>query len=81
MRSHRIWPFRSPKLLATCSRAQDWPSNRGRDKAALVLIDPTKPDAEELIYAHPQVDLDSAAWSRVRRTPAIVAELEYAQVV
>lgn len=48
-------------------------SNRGRDKAALVLIDPTKPDAEELIYAHPQVDLDSAAWSRVRQTLAVAA--------
>jgi dipeptidyl aminopeptidase/acylaminoacyl peptidase len=48
-------------------------SNRGRDKAALVLIDPAKPDAEELIYAHPQVDLDGAAWSRVRKTLALAA--------
>lgn len=48
-------------------------SNRGRDKAALVLIDPSKPDAEELIYAHPKVDLDGAAWSRVRQTLALAA--------
>ncbi|RVT51758.1 S9 family peptidase [Rubrivivax albus] len=48
-------------------------SNRGRDKAALVLIDPAKPDAEELIYAHPKVDLDGAAWSRVRQTLALAA--------
>ncbi len=48
-------------------------SNRGRDKAALVLIDPAKPDVEELIYAHPQVDLDGAAWSRVRKTLALAA--------
>ncbi|MCP5271703.1 MAG: S9 family peptidase [Burkholderiaceae bacterium] len=48
-------------------------SNRGRDKAALVLIDPAKPDTEELIYAHPKVDLDGAAWSRVRQTLALAA--------
>ena len=46
-------------------------SNRGRDKAALVLIDPAKPNDEQLIYAHPQVDLDGAAWSRVRQTLAL----------
>lgn len=48
-------------------------SNRGRDKAALVLIDPAQPDAETLIYAHPQVDLDGAAWSRVRQTLVLAA--------
>lgn len=48
-------------------------SNRGRDKSALVLIDPAKPNAEALIYAHPQVDLDGAAWSRVRQTLALAA--------
>ncbi len=48
-------------------------SNRGRDKSALVLIDPAQPEAEELIYAHPQVDLDGAAWSRVRKTLALAA--------
>ncbi len=47
-------------------------SNRGRDKAALVLIDPAKPQDETLVWAHPQVDLDGAAWSRVRRTLALV---------
>jgi dipeptidyl aminopeptidase/acylaminoacyl peptidase len=46
-------------------------SNRGRDKAALVLIDPATPNDEQLIYAHPQVDLDGAAWSRVRQTLAL----------
>ena len=42
-------------------------SNRGRDKAALVLIDPARPDAEELVFEHPQVDVYSATWSRVRK--------------
>jgi len=48
-------------------------SNRGRDKAALVRIDPAAPDAEVLVYAHPQVDLDGASWSRVRQTLSLVA--------
>lgn len=42
-------------------------SNRGRDKAALVLIDPAKPDAELVLYEHPEVDLGGATWSRLRK--------------
>ncbi|MBK1612744.1 S9 family peptidase [Rubrivivax gelatinosus] len=42
-------------------------SNRGRDKSALVLIDPAKPDAEQLVYAHPAVDVEGAHWSRVQK--------------
>ncbi len=42
-------------------------SNRGRDKKALVLIDPAKPDAEELVFDHPEVDLASVVWSRLRK--------------
>ena len=42
-------------------------SNRGRDKAALVLIDPAKPDAEQVLFEHPEVDLGGASWSRLRK--------------
>jgi dipeptidyl aminopeptidase/acylaminoacyl peptidase len=42
-------------------------SNRGRDRKALVLIDPAKPDAEQVVFEHPEVDLGSATWSRVRK--------------
>lgn len=42
-------------------------SNRGRDKSALVLIDPAKPDAETLVYAHPEVDVGGASYSRLRK--------------
>jgi dipeptidyl aminopeptidase/acylaminoacyl peptidase len=42
-------------------------SNRGRDKLAAVLIDPEQPDAEELVFAHPEVDLDGLAYSRQRK--------------
>lgn len=42
-------------------------SNRGRDKKALVEIDPVKPDTEAVLYEHPDVDLWSAAYSRKRK--------------
>ncbi len=42
-------------------------SNRGRDKKALVIIDPAKPDAEKLVFVHPEVDLGGATWSRLRK--------------
>ena len=42
-------------------------SNRGRDKKALVLIDPAKPDAEDVLFEHPEVDLGGADWSRLRK--------------
>jgi len=38
-------------------------SNRGRDKKALVMIDPAKADAEEVLFQPEQVDLDNATWS------------------
>jgi dipeptidyl aminopeptidase/acylaminoacyl peptidase len=38
-------------------------SNRGRDKKALVIIDPSKPDAEKLVHERSDVDLWSASWS------------------
>jgi len=42
-------------------------SNRGRDKKALVTIDPAQPDAESVVFEHPEVDLGSATWSRLRK--------------
>lgn len=41
-------------------------SNRGRDKLALVLLDPES-GAEEVIYEHPEVDVAGASYSRARR--------------
>jgi dipeptidyl aminopeptidase/acylaminoacyl peptidase len=43
-------------------------SNRGRDKSALVLIDPAKLDAEQVVYENPEVDVGGAGWSRARKT-------------
>ncbi len=42
-------------------------SNRGRDRKALVLIDPAHPDVEKLLFAHPSVDVSTANWSRARK--------------
>jgi hypothetical protein len=42
-------------------------SNRSRDCLALVIIDPARPDEEQLVYQAPDVDLDGAAYSRLRK--------------
>ncbi len=42
-------------------------SNRGRDKKALVTIDPARPDAETVVYVHPEVDLGGVTWSRLKK--------------
>lgn len=42
-------------------------SNRGRDCLALVIVDPGHPDDEQLIYQAPDVDLDGAGYSRLRK--------------
>jgi dipeptidyl aminopeptidase/acylaminoacyl peptidase len=42
-------------------------SNRGRDKKALVVIDPAKPDAEEVLFEHRQVDVGGASYSNERK--------------
>ena len=48
-------------------------SNRGRDRAALVRIDPARPDAETVVYEHPKVDVDGAAFSRKRKVLSLVS--------
>ena len=47
-------------------------SNRGRDKSALVLVDPAKPDAEEVVYEDPVVDVDGPSWSDARKRLSMV---------
>ena len=41
-------------------------SNRNRDTAALVLIDPTQPDDEQLIFENAKYDLLGAGYSKLR---------------
>ncbi|GAA5235216.1 S9 family peptidase [Verticiella sediminum] len=42
-------------------------SNRGRDRLSLVVLDPATPDAEELIFEPPTVDLGGVGYSRKRK--------------
>lgn len=42
-------------------------SNRGRDTQALVVIDPARPDAEEVLFDPREVDLDGVGHSRLRK--------------
>jgi dipeptidyl aminopeptidase/acylaminoacyl peptidase len=48
-------------------------SNRGRDKAALVRIDPAAPGSETLVFENPKVDLSGAAFSRKRKVMTLAA--------
>lgn len=48
-------------------------SNRGRDKLALVRIDPAQPDQEQLVFQHIDVDLDGAGYSRLRKVLTVAA--------
>jgi dipeptidyl aminopeptidase/acylaminoacyl peptidase len=42
-------------------------SNRGRDKKALVRVDPARPDAEEVLFVDNEVDVGGAVYSRARK--------------
>ena len=42
-------------------------SNRGRDKAALVLIDPATAEEREVLFEHDRYDVDALTYSRKRR--------------
>jgi len=48
-------------------------SNRGRDRLALVIIDPASPDDERVVFSHDAVDLDGAGYSRLRRVLTLAA--------
>ena len=57
----------APQFFAADNKRFYAVSNRGRDKSALVLIDPAKPAIETVVFAHPQVDVYRAAYSRARQ--------------
>jgi dipeptidyl aminopeptidase/acylaminoacyl peptidase len=60
----------TPQFFDAANRRFYAVSNRGRDKSALVVIDPAKPAVERVVFEHPKVDVYSAEWSRARRTLA-----------
>ena len=57
----------SPLFFTSDNRKLYALSNRGRDKAALVIIDPAAPDQEQLLFEAAHVDLSSAGYSRKRK--------------
>lgn len=63
----------SPALFTFDDRQLYALSNRGRDKLALVIIDPAQPDEESLVYACDEVDLDSVGYSHKRRVLTVAA--------
>jgi dipeptidyl aminopeptidase/acylaminoacyl peptidase len=42
-------------------------SNRGRDKSAIVIINPESAQEEKVLFEHSEVDVDSLAYSRKRK--------------
>jgi dipeptidyl aminopeptidase/acylaminoacyl peptidase len=50
-------------------------SNRSRDLKALVKWDPAKPEAEQVVWEHPKVDLGGATYSKLRK---VLTTAEYA---
>ncbi|MVW80022.1 S9 family peptidase [Bordetella sp. 02P26C-1] len=57
----------SPALFTFDDRKLYALSNRGRDKLALVTIDPARPDEETVVFATDEVDLDAVGYSHKRR--------------
>jgi len=49
-------------------------SNIGRDKAAIVRLDPATATEDGVIFQHPEVDVESFGWSRKRK---VTTEVEF----
>jgi dipeptidyl aminopeptidase/acylaminoacyl peptidase len=49
-------------------------SNLGRDKAAIVLFDPATGKERQVLFEHPEVDVDGMNYSRKRR---VLTEIDY----
>ena len=45
-------------------------SNLGRDKVAIVLVDPATAKEEKIVYSRDDVDIGALAWSKARKRPA-----------
>ncbi len=57
----------TPLFFSADDRLAYMTSNRGRDRKALVLLDPARPDAEQVLYENRDVDVDGANWSYARK--------------
>ncbi|MGH8801727.1 MAG: S9 family peptidase, partial [Casimicrobiaceae bacterium] len=62
-----------PQFFTADNRRLYAASNLGRDKIAIVLVDPSTAREEEIVYARDDVDLAGLAWSKARRRASFVA--------
>lgn len=63
----------APQCFTADNRKLYAASNLGRDKLAIVLVDPATAREEELVYARDDVDVAGIAWSKARRRASFVA--------
>ncbi len=61
-----------PLLFSADNRKLYVASNLGRDKVAIVLVDPATGQEGELVYERTDVDVGSVAWSKARQRASFV---------
>jgi len=62
----------SPQFFTSDNRQLYVASNLGRDKVAIVLIDPATGKEQQVVYGRDDVDVEGATWSRGRRRASFV---------
>jgi dipeptidyl aminopeptidase/acylaminoacyl peptidase len=62
----------SPQFFTADNRRLYVASNIGRDKVAIVLVDPATAKEQEIVYARDDVDVAGLRWSQSRRRAAYV---------
>jgi dipeptidyl aminopeptidase/acylaminoacyl peptidase len=61
-----------PQVFTPDNRRLYANSNRGRDKKAIVLMDPATGKEEQVVFVHPEVDAWSVGYSKLRKTPTSI---------
>jgi dipeptidyl aminopeptidase/acylaminoacyl peptidase len=59
-----------PQFFTADNRKLYVASNLGRDKVAIVLVDPATAKEERVVYARDDVDVEGVVWSRARKRAA-----------
>ena len=62
----------SPQFFTADNRKLYVASNIGRDKVAIVVVDPATAKEEEVVYARDDVDVGGVVWSKARKRAAYV---------
>ncbi len=64
----------SPLFFTFDNRLLYAASNIGRDKQAIVLVDPATAKEQQVLFGHPEVDVDTLAYSRKRK---VLTEIDF----